>query len=110
MKTFGMRKNRKGYDTGTDISRAGRAAYIKAVKGMGFYDICECDWVEEQEIPVPFRVRPDTGVIGQKECIYCAHLIWPLSSIYECDACAEPTLSDTYPVSEDELFLCQDCQ
>lgn len=103
-----MRRNRKAYDIGRDISRLGRLAYIKAVKGMGFYDVCECYGNDDFQ-SIPMRVRPGTGIIGQKECPVCENLLWPMSSIYACDRCSEPTLSEEYPLSESEDFLCQDC-
>jgi len=88
----------------------GRKAYIKVYKNMGFYDICECNL--DKDIPTKYirkRVRPNSGIVGEQECVECGYLVWPLSAVFECDECTEPALSDKYPVALDEEFLCSEC-
>lgn len=101
-----MKRYRRPYDTYSLWLSKGRKRYVEVFKNLGFWDICECSDDTKQ---IPQRKRPDSGNPGLTECAKCGHLVWPLTAVYECDECMEPTLSDKYPVSEDEPFLCRDC-
>lgn len=100
-----MRKFRHTADLHHLWGGQGRARYIEVVKNLGFNDICECEDFRNK----PHRYRKESGTVGQMECAECHYLVWPLSSVYECDECMELTLSDKYPVRADEVFLCGDC-
>lgn len=104
--TASSKKYRPAIDTHPLWGAQGRARYIEVYKNMGFWDICEC----EDYRNIPHRKRADSGPVGLTECTKCKHLVWPMSAIYQCDECLEPTLSDTYPVSAKDEFLCSDCE
>lgn len=94
----------------------GRARLVALCKNMGIRDICECDdrdWnsatTSDPRNP-DWRIRPNSGPVGMKECTACRCLLWPLSYVFDCDNCTEPTLANKYPVTLDEEFLCFDCQ
>ena len=81
----------------------GRENYVTIVKNMGITDICECPGNG------PYSRRRDSGTVGQLECTKCRLLVYPLSYMYECDSCTEPTLAEEFPVSKDSKFLCSYC-
>lgn len=89
----------------------GRERYVKIFNGLGFFDICECDIDDKDRFSKGlYKRRPDSGAVGLAECTQCGSLCWPLSAVYMCDECCEPTLSDSYPVLLSEPFLCNYCK
>lgn len=101
------RKYRIAYDMRRVIMGKTREQYIEVMKNMGIDDVCEC--LEHNLIFKKKRRRPETGHPGQLECTICGCLIWPHSSIYECDECTEPVLANEYPLPKNREFLCSEC-
>lgn len=96
---------RKPSDLGYRWFGKGRQAMLDVCADLGITDVCTCDPERVQDLP--WRYRPDSGKVGERECLKCRHLLWPLSYVYDCDECTEPTLSDTFPPPDD--FICIDC-
>ena len=82
---------------------------VAVCKGLGITDVCTCDVWKTTNFPEKWRYREGSGKPGMRECLTCHHLLWPLSYVYDCDECTEPTLSDKFPVTLDEEFICFDC-
>jgi hypothetical protein len=87
----------------------GRARMLEVCHNLGITDVCTCEEWDGAKEPGPWRMRPDSGRVGMRECKQCHHLLWPLSYVYDCDECTEPTLTEKFPVDLDEEFLCFDC-
>lgn len=101
-------KTHRPFRIPTDVSylwhQKGRENYIRVVKNMGIYDICECAEI------LGWKKREDSGTVGQKECVVCKSLIWPLSYVYDCDECTEPALASKFPVLASDKFICHYCE
>jgi hypothetical protein len=102
-----MTQLRKSSDLGYLWYGKGRANMVRVCKNLGITDICTCQ--DAVSLDTPFRMRPDSGSTGMKECAACHHLLWPLMYVYDCDSCTEPTLSENFPVGLDVVYLCIDC-